>query len=636
MRRLLLATVGALLIVAAPAHAATFQVNTTEDLSSGGCTAVACSVRQALSAAIVNGTLEDDVVKVPAGTYPVANVIALSGVAARRITIEGAGANATFIQPSGATRVFALGSGSNGGQLTLRALTVRGGRPATGAGGNIAVDSAELTLDSVRVTDGRAAAGGGISAIGASTTTSLTISRSLIDNNVATGGNNGGGISMPGQTFPFAATITDSTIAFNTANAGGGIAITSNAPPILRGVTIAFNRATNGAAGGIGGIQSSGTAATIQGSVIAGNTTTINLGGGQAFPIANCSFTGTVTDQGGNVEDSNQCGTATAASRQNTDPLLATALDGSQPPALAVVPGSPAVDFAACAGRTLDQRSTPRPQGALCDAGAYEFNPAPSTAIAGAAPPFTFSSNEAGTTYECSLDGAPFTACASPFDPGAGPGTHTLAVRAVDAQGVRDPNPQTVTFTVQPPPTPTPTATPSPTPTPVVNRVIVVGPARGTVRVKVPGAKRYVDLDVTKGIPVGSSVDTRKGRVTLTAIPRPGAKPETAVFFDGLFKVTQSRGITTLTLTEQLAACPKRKGARAAAKKPKKRKLWGDGKGSFRTAGKYSAATVRGTRWLVEDSCAGTLTRVTQGAVTVTHGRKRVVVRAGKRYLAKP
>ena len=64
--------------------------------------------------------------------------------------------------------------------------------------------------------------------------------------------------------------------------------------------------------------------------------------------------------------------------------------------------------------------------------------------------------------------------------------------------------------------------------------------------------------------------------------------------------------------------------------------MWGDGKGSFRTTGKYSAATVRGTKWLVEDSCAGTLTRVTIGVVAVRAGKKTVLVRAGKKYLAKP
>ena len=97
----------------------------------------------------------------------------------------------------------------------------------------------------------------------------------------------------------------------------------------------------------------------------------------------------------------------------------------------------------------------------------------------------------------------------------------------------------------------------------MVNRTIVVGPARGTVKVKVPGSKRYVELDSTIGIPVGSSVDTRKGRVTLTSIPKAGAPPQTAVFYDGLFKVTQSRGITNLTLTEQLRGLPEGRAARA-------------------------------------------------------------------------
>ena len=76
----------------------------------------------------------------------------------------------------------------------------------------------------------------------------------------------------------------------------------------------------------------------------------------------------------------------------------------------------------------------------------------------------------------------------------------------------------------------------------------------------------------------------------------------------------------------------------AAAKKVKTRKLWGKGKGAFRTSGKYSAATVRGTTWLVQDTCTSTLTRVTEGVVTVRDNvkKKNVVVRAGKRYTAKP
>jgi hypothetical protein len=77
----------------------------------------------------------------------------------------------------------------------------------------------------------------------------------------------------------------------------------------------------------------------------------------------------------------------------------------------------------------------------------------------------------------------------------------------------------------------------------------------------------------------------------------------------------------------------------ARASKKKKRRLWGkDHGGRFRTHGKNSHATVRGTRWVVEDSCKGTLTRVTSGFVIVTDTvrGKRVRVDAGERYLARP
>ena len=67
------------------------------------------------------------------------------------------------------------------------------------------------------------------------------------------------------------------------------------------------------------------------------------------------------------------------------------------------------------------------------------------------------------------------------------------------------------------------------------------------------------------------------------------------------------------------------------------RRLWGDGKGRFQTNGKYSAATVVGTKWLVEDRCKSTLTRVARGKVKVRNfvKRKTVIVRAGTRYTAR-
>ncbi len=62
---------------------------------------------------------------------------------------------------------------------------------------------------------------------------------------------------------------------------------------------------------------------------------------------------------------------------------------------------------------------------------------------------FRFSSVDGGATFECSLDGAAFTACTSPqVYGGLSDGPHTFSVRAVDSMGVADPSPATEMFTV--------------------------------------------------------------------------------------------------------------------------------------------------------------------------------------------
>ena len=175
-------------------------------------------------------------------------------------------------------------------------------------------------------------------------------------------------------------------------------------------------------------------------------------------------------------------------------------------------------------------------------------------------------------------------------------------------------------------------------PPPVAGKNVNVAPVSGTVRIKRPGRKRFVALTAAAQIPVGSSIDTRRGRIAITAAQGKGATA-TADFYDGLFKLSQTKGskpLTTLALTERLS-CPRRGTASAAAKKKKKRRLWGDGSGRFRTKGKHSAATVVGTKWLVEDRCTSTLTRVVRGRVKVRDfaKRKTVTVRAGKRYTAR-
>jgi hypothetical protein len=173
-------------------------------------------------------------------------------------------------------------------------------------------------------------------------------------------------------------------------------------------------------------------------------------------------------------------------------------------------------------------------------------------------------------------------------------------------------------------------------PPPVAGKTVNVEPVSGTVKIKRPGRKRFVKLTAEAHIPVGSSIDTRRGRISITAAQGKGRKAS-ADFYDGLFKLTQTKGskpLATLTLTERLSCAGK---ASAAAKKKKKRRLWGDGKGHFRTKGRNSAATVLGTKWLVEDRCDRTVTRVARGRVSVRDfvKKKTVTVRAGKRYTAR-
>ena len=215
-------------------------------------------------------------------------------------------------------------------------------------------------------------------------------------------------------------------------------------------------------------------------------------------------------------------------------------------------------------------------------------------------------------------------------------GATPAACSGTDQRGVARPQQGTCdigAFEYVPPPPP------EGLPPPVAGKLVNAAPKRGTVRIKLPGRKRFRRLSGPEQIPVGTTVDTRNGRVTLVAAQNKTGGTATADFYDGLFKLLQGKGskpITTLQLVEKLA-CANRGNASAAAKRKKKRKLWGDGSGRFRTKGSYSSATVRGTKWLVQDRCTSTLTRVVRGRVTVRDfvKHKTVILRTGKRYIAR-
>jgi hypothetical protein len=173
----------------------------------------------------------------------------------------------------------------------------------------------------------------------------------------------------------------------------------------------------------------------------------------------------------------------------------------------------------------------------------------------------------------------------------------------------------------------------------VLGRTFAAGTRAGTVRVRKPHGG-FVTLAAGTDVPSGAIVDARHGTVALTSALESG-KTQTAEFGGGRFVVRQSRsghGMVDVFLRGRLGSCRARIASIARKRRARGRSLWGrDHGGRYRTHGANSVATVRGTRWLTRDTCAGTLTKVTRGVVSVRDLRRKrtVTVRAGHSYLAR-
>jgi hypothetical protein len=173
---------------------------------------------------------------------------------------------------------------------------------------------------------------------------------------------------------------------------------------------------------------------------------------------------------------------------------------------------------------------------------------------------------------------------------------------------------------------------------------VVVAADRGAVRIRRPGESQFVPLEAAGRVPVGSVLDARRGRVQLVSATGADGAVQSGLFWGARFRATQSRrggGMTTLTLRgPELRGCRHRtaKLAFASKKRRRSRSLWGrDHHGRFRTHGHDSVATARGTAWVTRETCAGTRTRVREGAVSVRDLRRHrtVLVKAGHSYLAR-
>jgi streptogramin lyase len=193
-----------------------------------------------------------------------------------------------------------------------------------------------------------------------------------------------------------------------------------------------------------------------------------------------------------------------------------------------------------------------------------------------------------------------------------------------------------------PVPVPVPVPEPKETPAPEFAKTIV---AEGDgIRFKTPGGG-WQALEDGAELPLGVALDARDGKVDLMSAGCRGGLQK-GTFGGGVFSVRQPRtgcGRVDVYLRggsfKNCARAASRSASLASASSTRRvRRLWGrDSGGAFRSHGRHSHATVRGTHWLTVDRCDGTLTRVTNGAVVVRDFRRhrRVLVRAGHSYLAK-
>ncbi|MFL5874020.1 MAG: hypothetical protein ACJ75T_11195 [Solirubrobacterales bacterium] len=99
---------------------------------------------------------------------------------------------------------------------------------------------------------------------------------------------------------------------------------------------------------------------------------------------------------------------------------------------------------------------------------------------------FTYSSSEPGSSFECSLDGAPFAACAASGNSysGLAAGLHSFQVRAIDPSSNADPTPAGYSFTVA-----LPAASPPASLTPPAPAPLSLGPTPQTSISLKPGPK---------------------------------------------------------------------------------------------------------------------------------------------------
>ncbi|MCP3981616.1 MAG: hypothetical protein GY716_20140 [bacterium] len=281
-------------------------------------------------------------------TFGVSGVIPVVGelVVDKNLIIAGPGADVLELNGGTINRVFHVTSGA---QVSISGLTLRDGN-ATNGGGAMRIEGGsdvELIACDVRGNQ-TSTSGGGIVSFGSD----VTITRSVIRNNNAA--SNGGGVYLSHGSV----TISSSTISGNQANYGGALGQYhfDTGSISIDTSTVTDNPAISGSV-----VFSSYGPITLRNSILIGN------GGGSTC------YAFTVQSDGHNIGSDTDCSLNQPTDRVFVDPLLGPLQDNGGPtPTRELLSGSPALDTGAETCGTQDQRGIPRPQGTVCDIGAYE------------------------------------------------------------------------------------------------------------------------------------------------------------------------------------------------------------------------------------------------------------------------
>ena len=191
------------------------------------------------------------------------------------------------------------------------------------------------------------------------------------------------------------------------------------------------------------------------------------------------------------------------------------------------------------AGNTATDTSTVRVDNTAPETTLSATGPADTTTDKTAS--FAFSS-EAGTTFECSLDGSAFASCSSPKEyQNLGTGAHEFQVRALDAVGNADATPASRSWTVEPPPADPTVSRVTPTGkkvSPKANVTAVFSEAMDGTSIKAPGTIGLVRKGTTRVVAAVVTYDPTTSKATLN--------PEKSLVKGATYRATVTTGAKDL------------------------------------------------------------------------------------------